>query len=73
MKENRFKLLVVLIVLIGNVFSLIVTIHQMFTNMFGFWFWFSFNSTLGWGMLVALMNDTDFLDVSQNVHLDENE
>lgn len=61
MEERNFKLLVVLIAIIGNILSLGVLIWQAIVNMFGFWMWFSFLASIGWGLLVGLMLDMEFL------------
>ncbi len=60
MKEFTWKLIVVGIAIIGNLTSIMVTIYQAFTNMFGAWFWFSFQSTLGWSMLISILRDIDW-------------
>ena len=61
MKELTFKLIIVLVVLVGTLFSLGVWIWQIITNMYGFWFWFSLQATMGWGFLIALLNDTNWI------------
>lgn len=60
-KEDILKLGVVLFTIVGQITSMIVLVYQTFTNMFGVWFWFSLQASMGWGMLIALMNDTGFI------------
>jgi len=61
MKEFTLKILIVLVALVGQVMSIGVFIWQSIANMFGFWFWFSFQSTIGWGLFIALMRDVNFV------------
>ncbi len=55
--QNSFILIVSTVAIIGQLFSIGVLIWQMITNMFGFWFWFSLNATVGYGLFIGLLND----------------
>ena len=61
MNEVFYKLTVAVITILGQLISIVVLVYQTFTNMFGAWFWFSLQATMGWGLLIALMNDTRFM------------
>ena len=61
MKDKTFKLIIAFLVIAGGLFNLGVVIWQSITNLLGFWFWISLQSSFAWGMLAALLNDIKWL------------
>lgn len=62
MDEFWWRVGIVFMAMAGATFSTMIWIWQLITNMFGFWFWFSLASCVGWGMLCAILNDIDFIN-----------
>ncbi len=61
MSEYIFRLGVALFSIVGQVISMSVFIWQFVVNIWGGWFWFSMLSVMGWGIVIALLNDIGWL------------
>lgn len=67
MKEFTFRLGVALFSIVGQAISMFVLIWQFIVNLWGWWFWFSMLSVMGWGMVIALLLDIGWLKMKKEV------
>lgn len=61
MDDGSAFISVSIVAILGQMFTLGVFTWQLFSNIWGFWFWFSLASVLGYGISVAALRDIDNL------------